>query len=453
MTELMVNKGIERDQHILTPEQKKEKTTKDIQIISLDEYNLKLLQTIDDGNQYNFHSLVDMDELRGTDEIDIDTILKSAIDRLDNRPDERDAIATFIDFPAVDLMAYLTDRYNLSGPTLESVLKCNHKYWGRLIQKKVIPEHIPDFQSFDPYSEDPLSQITLDYPFWIKPVNSYRSHLGFRINNKEDFENAIPVIREELPRLARPFRRIMDLIKLPNHIDHLDPTICMAESIISGSQCTLEGYSYNGEVEIYGVIDSIRGVNRSSFERYQYPSQLPQPVQQKMIEISKKVIKEIGLDNGAFNIEYFYKEEDDQIWLLEINPRISQSHCELFRDVDGCTHHKVMLDLALGKKPEMPHRKGKYKVAGKFFVRSYEDGVVSRAPSEADLEAIQRSIPGVSVLTQVQEGQRLSDMEDQDSYSYELGWVWIGARDQQELKEKYDLVVKLLDFRLEIQKP
>ena len=451
MTEVMVNKGIECEQQIPSTEEKKDARTKNIQVIALDDYNLKLLRTIDDENTYNFTSLIDMDMVRGVEEMNIDRILEQAYEKLEENPNGTDGIITFIDFPAIDIMAYLTDRYKYSGPTLESVLKCNHKLWSRRIQKQIISENVPDFCSFDPYAKDPLSQIHLSFPFWIKPVNSYRSHLGFRINNEEDFQKALPILRRDIPRLAEPFNKVINLVDLPKEIECIDAHTCMAESIISGSQCTLEGYAFKGEVEIYGVVDSIRGANRSSFERYQYPSQLPLNIQEKMSEISQKVIKGIGFDNGAFNIEYFYNKEEDQIWLLEINPRISQSHCELFRHVDGSTHHKVMVDLALGKKPEMPQRQGNYKVAAKYFIRTYEDGVVSRAPSEADLEAIQRSVPGVSVMVQVNEGQRLSDLEDQDSYSYELGWVWIGARDQQELKEKYDLVVKLLDFRLEIR--
>lgn len=453
MTEVMVNKGIEQEQQILSPEEKRDARTKDIQVIGLDEYNLKLLRTIDDGNTYHFNSLIEVEELRGVEEIEVEYLIRKINDTLEGNSNQIDAITTFIDFPALELMAYLTDRYNLCGPSTDSVLKCNHKLWSRKIQKRVAARHIPAFNSFNPYAEDPLSQINLDYPFWIKPINSYRSYLAFRINNEEDFDEALPVLRESLPRLAEPFHTVLKLINPPDEIDLSDTYICIAESIISGLQCTLEGYSYNGEVEIYGVIDSIRGANRSSFERYQYPSQLPLYVQEEMSAIAEKVIKELELDNSAFNIEFFYNKEEEQIWLLEVNPRISQSHCELFRDVDGCTHHKVMLDLALGNKPEMPNRQGNYKVAAKFYVRSYEDGIVSRVPSEADLEAIQRSVPGVSVMTQVFEGQRLSEMEDQDSYSYELGWVWIGANDQQELKEKYDLVIKLLDFRLEIQKP
>jgi hypothetical protein len=41
------------------------------------------------------------------------------------------------------------------------------------------------------------------------------------------------------------------------------------------------------------------------------------------------------------------KAGPDTIWLLEINTRISKSHCPLFRRVDGASHHQVMLDLAL----------------------------------------------------------------------------------------------------------
>lgn len=46
-----------------------------------------------------------------------------------------------------------------------------------------------------------------------------------------------------------------------------------------------------------------------------------------------------------------------------------------------------------------------------------------RVPTRAEIEEIQRRIPGTIVLPQVQEGTRLSDLPEQDSYSYAVAYV------------------------------
>ena len=44
--------------------------------------------------------------------------------------------------------------------------------------------------------------------------------------------------------------------------------------------------------------------------------------------------------------------------VLEVNPQHSQSHAELFEQVDGVPNHLAMLRLALGRDPELPPRQG-----------------------------------------------------------------------------------------------
>ena len=51
----------------------------------------------------------------------------------------------------------------------------------------------------------------------------------------------------------------------------------MAEQVIGGRQCTVEGYVHDGEVVPYGTVDSIRYPQVLSFFYYLYPSTLPAP--------------------------------------------------------------------------------------------------------------------------------------------------------------------------------
>lgn len=63
------------------------------------------------------------------------------------------------------------------------VLGCEHKYWSRLQQRQVAPEYVPMFEAVDPFNDAAMDAIGVDTPFWIKPVKSFSSHLGFRVGN------------------------------------------------------------------------------------------------------------------------------------------------------------------------------------------------------------------------------------------------------------------------------
>ena len=216
-----------------------------------------------------------------------------------------------------------------------------------------------------------------------------------------------------------------------------------------GRQLTVEGYRYQGEVVVYGVVDSINYENSPSFLRYQYPSTLPESVIERVSELSRKVVTAIGLERMTFNIEYFWDPGTDAINLLEINPRHSQSHAELFADVDGMANHEAMLRLALGRDPAFPHREGRYGAAAKWFVRRFADGVVRQVPTPEELAAIQHIVPGTTIELTVVEGDRLSELHRQDSYSYQLASVYMGAADEHELLAKFEQVTSALLFEIE----
>jgi carbamoylphosphate synthase large subunit len=221
------------------------------------------------------------------------------------------------------------------------------------------------------------------------------------------------------------------------------------EEEITGRQCTLEGYAFQNEVTIYGIVDSIRDSNRTSFARYEYPSRLPKRVQQRMIDAAEKFIQHIGFNNAAFNIEFFYNPQHDRVSLLEINPRTSQSHSDLFEKVDGTSNFEIMVDLALGNQPDFTPGQGAYRCAAKFFIRRYEDALVREVPDAEKVQAVQQQIPDTLIQINVKPGMRLSDLLNQDSYSYEIADVFIGAENSKELLQKYRACVKMLPFRFD----
>jgi hypothetical protein len=51
------------------------------------------------------------------------------------------------------------------------------------------------------------------------------------------------------------------------------------------------------------------------------------------------------------------------------------------------------------------------------------------------------------------EGMRLSELKLQDSYSFEVAELFLGARDQKQLLDNYRRAVDVLNFRFEPLRP
>jgi biotin carboxylase len=417
-------------------------------VVGLDQANLQLLEGLGAGSTAYLPAL-DFDEIRGVDHFPFDQLLATATERLDASPGTVDGVCTFLDFPATELVPLLAAHAGVPGPTIESVLRCDHKYWSRLVQAQVAPETVPAFRLFDPFDEASLSALDLGFPFWVKPLNAFRSHLGFHIASADDLRHAVEELRLSLPRLAGPLQEVLSHAQVPELIRGLPRYAVIAEELLTGRLCTVEGYVSGGKPHAYAVIDSVREPDSSSFARYEYPSSLPHRMQAGLCALAERVVGATGLDACAFNVEVFVDTDRGQFGLLEINSRLSQSHAPLFELVDGTTHLKIMVDLALGRAVELPRRQGPYAVAAKFFLRSFEDGVVARVPTPATLEALERELPGAIVHVLVDQGTRLSDLTDQDSYSYELAEVYLGAADQPELQRRWEHCQRLLDIGVE----
>lgn len=424
---------------------------KNVFVVGLDDFNRQKLRSIREPEQYEFLGVLDSSEVLETYDFPIEDMLERAESHIRKWQDESggsvDAIAGYMDFPVSTMLPLLCEQFGVRSPSLESLLKCEHKYWSRLVQREVIPDHIPRFQAFDPFDEAAFDAIDIDLPFWVKPIKSSGSMLGFRIGSKEDFDHAIAEIREQIHLISEPFNFVLDKAQLPGEVRDVEGHYCMVESIIGGRQCTLEGYSFEGTVRHFGIIDSIRYQNGSSFFRYEYPSTLPDVVREKMVELTEVVISHIGFDNSAFNVEFFWDRQRNHVWLLEINTRVSQSHSDLFEKVDGQTNQQVTVQVACGEEPDFTHRQGMYSCAAKFFWRTFDgDAEVTRVPNAEEVAAVSERFPSAVVKPQVEVGMRLSDLLEQDSYSYAICLIYLGGDDTKDLLDKYLACQEMLPF-------
>ncbi|MER7076902.1 ATP-grasp domain-containing protein [Saccharopolyspora kobensis] len=431
----------ERASSAATPE------PKNIFVLGMDELNLDSLRRLPGLEGCRFHSLLDFDELVGRNPAGFTELLSRAQRQLERFDGEIDAITGYWDFPVSSLVPILCERFDLPSPPLEAVVKCEHKYWSRLEQQKVTSAH-PGFGLVD-LENNPTLPVGLGFPAWLKPVKSFSSDLAYKVTGSAEFDDAVTNIRQGIGKVGEPFEELLDHLDLPPEIAEAGGQACLAEEAVTGRQVTVEGYSAHGEVRAYGVVDSINYEGTSSFLRYQYPSNVPEAVRLRLEDISVRLIEQIGLTPSTFNIEYFWDPDTDAINIIEVNPRLSQSHARLFDAVDGAPNLQCMVHLALGEHPRLPRGRGEHRVAAKWFLRRFTDGVVRRVPGEEEIAEIERDLPGVTVQVIPGQGERLSDLPGQDSYSYELADIFIGADDEAELNERYQRCVDALHFEFD----
>ncbi|WP_274426015.1 ATP-grasp domain-containing protein [Chelativorans sp. YIM 93263] len=419
-------------------------------VIGLEPFNLALLEAMPQADEMDFRELLDTHEAIEVEPgFSFDEMLRLAESRL-RESDPPDAILNYWDFPGSCLTPVLCKRHGLTAPRLEAVAAMEHKYWARQEMEASVPDVTPKVCAVDPFASDPAAAIDLDFPFWLKPVVSHSSYLGFRVEGPEDLQVAITAMRQHIGHFGHAFDEFLKLVERPPEVADIGGCYCIAEEIISAdAQVTLEGYVWNGDLTVYGHVDSLReGQSQSSFSRYEYPSRLPQPVLERMEKAIARLLNHIGYDNAPFNAEFFWDEQSDRISLLEVNTRISKSHCPLFQDVDGSSHQKVALDLALGRAPDFPRREGKWPKAAKFMVRMFQDGEIKRVPSAPELHHVQSRYPEALIQVLVKEGQRLSHLTFQDSYSFEIADIFVGGRSDAELMSKHADIMELLPFEI-----
>lgn len=418
---------------------------KNVFIVGVEEHNQRILTDLPDAEQFRFRPLLTFAEIYG-DEIRLVDVLETAYRRLDEFDGTVDAIIGFWDFPVSTILPLLRERVGLPGARLASIVMCEHKYWSRLTQRAVIDE-VPGFGLVRLHDTAPPAGLR--YPMWLKPVKSFASRLAFKVHDDGEFLGALRQISEGIAWVGAPFDVLLEYLDLPPEIAGVGGQACLAEEAISGLMATVEGYRFQDEVHVYGIVDSVRYSESPSFLRYQYPSALPPEVCLRMAEIARTVVLAIGLERMTFNVEFFWDPDADRIRLLEINPRHSQSHAELFEDVDGLANHDVMLQLALGHEPQLPHRQGPYAHAAKWFVRRFTDGIVRREPTCEEITNVQQQLAGVSIELVAHTGDRLSALRRQDGYSYALANVYVGAATDEELAEKFEHVVNALSWEIE----
>lgn len=334
----------------------------------------------------------------------------------------------------------------LPGAKTELELVFQHKYYSRVLQKKIVPDYIPHFQLLN-FKKPP------EYPFFAKPIRGAASIMAKRIHSDEEFK-----AYQKMPFLKLfTFHRLVSLFQnLAFKIAGVEPVkeMAVAEEIMEGNQCTLEGVVFNGKNYTLGITDSVMYPHsKLSFARFNFPSQLSQDIQTKMATIAEKLILESGFDFGFYNIEFFYNPITDEIKIIEVNPRMAFQFTDLYEKVLGVNTFELLLKMTAGEDISNTLQnisfKGRYKKATSFVLRTFQDAKVLSHPSDDQIKNYLSKVKDTRALIQAKSGDKLSDDIFQDVESFRLMTLNVGGDTEEELSAKYELGLKMLPFSLQ----
>lgn len=344
------------------------------------------------------------------------------------------------------LAAEVAHRLDLPGTKPARIIEAQHKYYSRVAQAKAVPEACPPFQLV-PLAVADDWESTLPYPFFTKPVKgtfslfadkvddraALKKHLGFSV-----FERLL------LGRVTRPFNELLRaLTRFEHDADHF-----IGEGLVTGDQVTVDGFAWDGEVHVMGIVDSVMFEGTHTFERFEYPSRLPTEVQARMEDLTQRLVAGIGFRQGQFNVELFYDWAADKISVIEINPRLSYQFGDLYEFVDGTNGYDVLLDLSRGTKPSFQKGAGAFEVCASFVLRTFKGKRLRAVPSDEEQRRFIERYDEATIKVYGKAGSSLKgEMKAVGSYRY--GIINVAAQSLLELFAIHQDALEQLPFEVE----
>ena len=318
------------------------------------------------------------------------------------------------------LASMVAERLGLPHTPLAAVLTLQHKFYARQAFARVAARAscATALLRRDFGRRGRPEDVPMPFPFYVKPAKAAFSVLARRVDSFEElyrhtrfgwFERAI------IERLVRPFAEVVracsDLTE--------DPYCMVCEEILRGPQVTANGFARDGRVTMLGTVDSVMYPGTDHFQRFQYPSSLPDDTLARIDSLAVRLVEGVGFTHGMFNVEMRIDPASGEPRVIEINPRAAGQFYDLFERVDGFSAFDAMIDLASGREPVVARRAGRDRHAASFVLRDLAGRGLSRWPGAAEVRALQAANPDVHAMFYPKRGADLArEMKWLGSYRY-----------------------------------
>jgi hypothetical protein len=340
----------------------------------------------------------------------------------------------------------VAEKLGLPGTPPESILAAQHKLHARRVLQRVAPEANLDFADLDAVYGGDIPH-GLRYPAFVKPVKAAFSVLARPVADRHTLQAHTRFGRRELwviRRLVDPFDRLCRArlpAAGPAHRMLLEEPVPRHVA-----QYNLDGYVDNGHVHALGVVDAIMYPGTAAFMRWEYPSRLPEAVQQRALDVARRFLGAVGYRHGMFNLEFFYDRVRDRLSVIECNPRLASQFGDLYRRVRGLDPHAMGLALALGRDPlAAPRCEPIANVAASLVYRAFDRHAVPAAPNAGQRARLAKTFADALMFSFPKTGHALArDFKWTGNHHY--GIVHLGARDRTQLRERAERASALLGW-------
>ncbi len=196
------------------------------------------------------------------------------------------------------LMAEVAEHFNFAFPHKEVIEKCRNKFLMKLSWQKA---NIPCARGIvmPVHSKFILMQYEhLHFPLMLKPLDAFSSRGVFKVNNVEELEYNLEG--------ARKFSSTQEII---------------IEEFIEGPEFSVESITYQGQTTLFQITEKeITPYPHTVEMAHIQPANITLEEKQSIIEIVKKSIHALGLNNSASHAEL--KLTKDGPKMIEIGARL-----------------------------------------------------------------------------------------------------------------------------------
>ena len=340
--------------------------------------------------------------------------------------------------------ALVAEKNQWPGTPVDAVLACQHKLYAREVLERVAPEANIPFRRLEAAYNTDIPE-GLDYPSFVKPVKAAFSVLARTVDSHQTLFRHTRFSRQELwviRHLVEPFEKIVRK-RLPGA--GTTHSLILEENL-RGRQYCLDGYCFEGSIRRLGIVDAIMYPGTDAFMRWDYPSRLPEELQDKAEAIAARFFKEIGFTHGFFNMEFVLEEKSGELKVIEFNPRMAAQFSDLYVRVDGKNLHEMTLALSHGIDPAtLPTKAPTAACASSFVYRSFDPTAVVPMPTAAEQHAFRAAFPDGLLL---QFPKLFSQIQRDFKWlgSYRFGVVHLGGDNPEDLEGRCEQASSLLGW-------
>lgn len=263
---------------------------------------------------------------------------------------------------AMSVVAYISEKCNFVGNTMDSILKIVSKINFRILQKEIgmfAPAHIVT-TSF----QEAIQRVKeLEFPVIMKPCKSSGSRGTTKIETLNDIHNYINEWEMCSAYSMDKCVVLEEFVELPE-----------LNSIIEG-----DIFVFEGTIFWDGLFTTTRSAKAPLIPMTAiFPIVLEEEKLLQVKDMVTQLLQAAGITFGEYNIEMYY-DQKGRLFCIEINarqggdgiPDIIQLHC-------GIDMHKLLVTTAMGDKEyfeEIKNRDKQYKYISRQVVFCHEEGI------------------------------------------------------------------------------